>query len=219
MSHLDTLITRHLKELSGAEFKLAVYQYRRLQRRAEVMDTIDSLAKATGLSWRQTQAALRSLAKKGILQVEGRQKHGTRCSLPHTSARSQAKSIPTRPDRTRRKMVTNQAPQSIESVPAEAKASSRPTPAVQLGSSVATAPPSSQELEQKAKAAEAQRLACKLMDMRGQIDTKNFNLLLQCADGDLDRLLARLQRLAQRHYNFDNFLMLCAQVSHMVVVR
>jgi len=62
MSHLDTLITRHLKELSGAEFKLAVYQYRRLQRRAEVMDTIDSLANATGLSWRHTQTALRSLA-------------------------------------------------------------------------------------------------------------------------------------------------------------
>jgi hypothetical protein len=83
MSNLHLLIDRRIMDLSGAEFKLAVYLYRRLERRPEVVTTVDQLAKATGLSWRQTQTALRSLNKKAILRVDGRRRSGTHAaSLP-----------------------------------------------------------------------------------------------------------------------------------------
>ena len=64
MMFWDRLITDHLPELSGAEFKLAVYLYYRLRRRIEITCTIQELADATGLSWRRTQSALQSLAEK-----------------------------------------------------------------------------------------------------------------------------------------------------------
>jgi len=45
------------------------------------------------------------------------------------------------------------------------------------------------------------------------------SLLLQAADGKLDRLLARLQKLVGEGFWTDNFNLLCARVGQMVTVR
>ena len=70
MSKLHSLIQRRIKDLTGAEFKLAVYLYCRLGDQPEITTTVAELAQATGLSWRQTQSALRSLDKKAVLRVD-----------------------------------------------------------------------------------------------------------------------------------------------------
>ena len=82
MSYLHSLITDHIRNLSGVEFKIAAYLYRRLERQKQVSENIHAIATATGLSWRQTQSALRKLAEKGVLQVDSVKHLGTRCRLP-----------------------------------------------------------------------------------------------------------------------------------------
>jgi hypothetical protein len=66
MNSLDTLIKDHIQDLSGAEFKLAVYLYRRLQRRTEI--TTEVLLKGSGRSasgFSRTYASATSSGRSG----------------------------------------------------------------------------------------------------------------------------------------------------------
>ena len=78
------LVEARLAELTGAEFKIIVYVYRRCRKRRgrEVEISIAELAAATGLSWRQTQSVLQRLARKGFLSVSGGKGRKSRCSWP-----------------------------------------------------------------------------------------------------------------------------------------
>jgi hypothetical protein len=58
---------------AGAEFKIASYLCRQLEKQEVVGTTITALSRATGVSWRQTQACLQSLAKDGVLLVRSQQ--------------------------------------------------------------------------------------------------------------------------------------------------
>jgi len=82
MTYLRRLIADHICELGGAEFKLAAYLYDRLEQEEQISEEIETFARATGVSWRQTQTALRSLAQKGILEVDSTPRRGTSCRLP-----------------------------------------------------------------------------------------------------------------------------------------
>ena len=91
--------------------------------------------------------------------------------------------------------------------PAEAKTNISPT-----------APPL-QELERIQKAEQVQRIVGTLMDTRDLMTPLDSQMLLRAADGNLDRLLARLQTLVSQRLRFDNFLLLCSAVRRMVLVR
>lgn len=69
-------------DLTGAEFKISSYLYRQLETQEVVETTITTLSRATGVSWRQTQACLQSLAEQGVLRVHCRKGYGTECRLP-----------------------------------------------------------------------------------------------------------------------------------------
>jgi hypothetical protein len=71
MRTLAWLVKHHLRKLTGAQFKIAAYLYRRLQRHGELKIRTKDLAAATGLSVGSAQAASNSLAKQSILLVEG----------------------------------------------------------------------------------------------------------------------------------------------------
>jgi hypothetical protein len=71
MRTLAWLVRHHLRNLTGAQFKMAAYLYRRLQRNAELTIRTKDLAEATGLSVGSAQAASNGLAKQSILLVEG----------------------------------------------------------------------------------------------------------------------------------------------------
>jgi hypothetical protein len=227
-SYLDTLIAHHMPELSGAEFKIAVYLWRQLQHRTEIATDIDTVAKATGVSWRQSQFALRSLDRKGILRLESRKKVGTLCSIPGEKGRSKAQSDTSRSKTTRRPRPVRRsspvpqahAPTGSGSARSKLSLASAPAPeAVKVQPTVALASPSPQELELAAKGDQARRLASTLMDLRPLITREDFSMLLQCADGELDRLLARLRKLIQQGSRFDSSRHLGAEVRRMVLVR
>ena len=82
MNYLHSLITDHIRSLSGAEFKIAAYAYRRLESQKQITCKIGELADATGLSWRQAQSALKRLRERGILDVDSTPGRGTCCRLP-----------------------------------------------------------------------------------------------------------------------------------------
>jgi hypothetical protein len=84
---------------------------------------------------------------------------------------------------------------------------------------VALAPPAPKELEAAAKTYQARTIASTLMDRRRLIALEEFDMLLQCADGVIDRLLARLQKLLKQGSRFDNPLHLGAEIRTMVLVR
>jgi hypothetical protein len=44
-TYLHTLIAHHIRDLSGAEFKIAAYLYHRLERRKQVSEILTSLPK------------------------------------------------------------------------------------------------------------------------------------------------------------------------------
>jgi hypothetical protein len=71
MRTLNWLVKHHLRKLTGAQFKMAAYLYRRLQRHGELTIRTKNLAETTGLSVGSAQAASNSLAKQSILIVEG----------------------------------------------------------------------------------------------------------------------------------------------------
>ena len=83
MSRLQKLIDDgSFANLSGAEFKVAAYLYRLLERRSSLTIRIEDVSRATGVSWRQTQAALQSLARQGFLVIASGGGRGARYSLP-----------------------------------------------------------------------------------------------------------------------------------------
>ena len=82
MNYLHSLITDHIRSLSGAEFKIAAYAYRRLESQEQITCKIGELADATGVSWRQAQSALKRLRERGILDVDSTPGRGTCCRLP-----------------------------------------------------------------------------------------------------------------------------------------
>jgi hypothetical protein len=83
MSTLHELIDDgSIANLSGAEFKVAACLYRLLERRSPLTIRIEDVSRATGVSWRQTQAALQSLARKGVLVIARGGGRGARYSLP-----------------------------------------------------------------------------------------------------------------------------------------
>jgi len=79
---MSEFLDRFMPELTGAEFKIASYLCGQLEKQAVVDTTITALSRATGVSWRHTQACLQSLAKAGVLLVYSRKGHGIECRLP-----------------------------------------------------------------------------------------------------------------------------------------
>ena len=88
---LDRLIDGWLGKLSGAEFKLAAYLYRNIGRRRKepLSMSIAALAAAAGISWRQTQAALKKLDKLGIILRTGGRGRITCVQLPGSATTNQ----------------------------------------------------------------------------------------------------------------------------------
>jgi len=82
MSALGRLVDEHLRELSGAEFKVAAYLYRRLERRQQVEMTVAELGVAVGVSAKQTYTVLLKLRNSGLLQVASRRGQTSQFSLP-----------------------------------------------------------------------------------------------------------------------------------------
>jgi hypothetical protein len=68
---LTWLVDQQIQKLTGAQFKLAAYLYRRLQRNPELTIRAKDLAKATGLSEKSAQSVSRYLEKQNILAVNG----------------------------------------------------------------------------------------------------------------------------------------------------
>jgi hypothetical protein len=79
---MSELLDRFLPDLTGAEFKIASYLCHRLEKQVVVDTTITALSRATGVSWRHTQACLQNLAQKGVLVVRSRKGCCTECRLP-----------------------------------------------------------------------------------------------------------------------------------------
>ena len=79
---MSEFLDRFMPALTGAEFKIASYLCGQLEKQAVVDTTITALSRATGVSWRHTQACLQSLAKAGVLLVYSRKGHGIECLLP-----------------------------------------------------------------------------------------------------------------------------------------
>ena len=80
--HLRQLIEKRMGMLTGAEFKIAVYLYAQLRPGIPRTMRIADLAQATGMSWRQTQSAVKTLAGKGCLNVASRRGRRTQFWLP-----------------------------------------------------------------------------------------------------------------------------------------
>jgi hypothetical protein len=85
---MSEFLDRFMPELTGAEFKIASYLCGQLEKQAVVDTTIAALSRATGLSWRHTQACVQSLAKKDVLLIHSRKGHGIECRLPVAVATS-----------------------------------------------------------------------------------------------------------------------------------
>jgi hypothetical protein len=68
---LTWLVDQQIKKLTGAQFKLAAYLFRYLQRKPALTIRAIDLVTATGLSEKTVQAASRHLAKQNILAVTG----------------------------------------------------------------------------------------------------------------------------------------------------
>lgn len=80
--------------------------------------------------------------------------------------------------------------------------------------------PTAEELDRLQKAGQVQvgtLMGTKDKDLMTLQDSQRLQL---AADGNIDRLLARLQRLVQEERgSFNNFRLLCAEVQRMVLVR
>lgn len=94
MSALDRLVDKHLRELSGAEFKVAAYLYRRLERRQQVEMTIAELGLAVGVSTKRSYSVLLKLRNDGLLQVASRRGQTSQFSLPMVSRSSSGRASP-----------------------------------------------------------------------------------------------------------------------------
>jgi hypothetical protein len=68
---LTWLVDQQIQNLTGAQFKLAAYLYRRLQRKPELTIRAKDLAKATGLSEKSVRSTSNHLAKQNLLDVTG----------------------------------------------------------------------------------------------------------------------------------------------------
>jgi DNA-binding MarR family transcriptional regulator len=68
---LTWLVDQQIQKLTGAQFKLAAYLYRHLQRKPELTIRAKDLATATGLSLKSADSASRHLEKQNILAVTG----------------------------------------------------------------------------------------------------------------------------------------------------
>jgi len=238
MSRLHRLVADHIRELSGAQFKIAVYLLCRLEHRREVRTDIETLAQATGVSWRQTQSALRKLAKKGILRIESRRHRGTVCSLPAVSdgtragqstSPSRRRSTPQHSKRlsavpadarpaapTRKTMPATPIPVASESVEAGPRVMA-PAP-VPPSTTTASAAPAGQYDGQAAKEREAHGLVRKLLRRRYNVAPTEFQSMVDNADGNLDRLIKRLRDLAD--YNqYETVAELCAAIRSLVLIR
>src|ERR1035437_8070077 len=82
MRYLNQLVDDHLPSLAGAEFKVAAFLYRRLERRQLVEMTIAELALATGVCAKQVHVVAKHLRNTGLLRIESRRGHATKYSLP-----------------------------------------------------------------------------------------------------------------------------------------
>src|ERR1035437_2450441 len=82
MSYLYQLVDDHLPSLAGAEFKVAAFLYRRLERRQIVEMTIAELARATGVCAKQVHVVAKHLRNSGLLRIESRRGYATKYSLP-----------------------------------------------------------------------------------------------------------------------------------------
>src|ERR1035437_2459370 len=85
MSYLNQLVDEHLQSLAGAEFKVAAFLYRRLERRDLVEMTIAELAAATGVCAKQVHVVAKHLRNSGLLRIESRRGCATKYSLPSAS--------------------------------------------------------------------------------------------------------------------------------------
>jgi hypothetical protein len=68
---LTWLVDQQIQKLTGAQFKVAAYLFRHLQRKPELTIRAKDLVTATGLSEKSVQSASRYLAKQNILAVTG----------------------------------------------------------------------------------------------------------------------------------------------------
>ena len=218
-----------MQKLSGAEFKVAAYVCHALARQPQLIVKIRALAVATGLSWRQTQSVLRSLAGKGILQVDSRRNRDTRCSLPPGfraatnpthSRTSRGSSVAKRSDQASPPAPSVQSVQTakiapVAMVPTQKAAAVEATVEPKTG---AVAPPPKNR-ERSSQEEQVQRMVNTLMGSRGDMTSQDFHRLLSAADGILGRLLSRLQRVVKEEHKFDNFILLCSVVRSLVLIR
>ena len=94
MSALGRLVDKHLRELSGAEFKVAAYLYRRLERRQQVEMTIAELGLAAGVSTKQAYTVLLNLENSGLLRVASRRGRTSQFSLPASDGATSMRTSP-----------------------------------------------------------------------------------------------------------------------------
>jgi hypothetical protein len=227
LDNLHTLVANHVQELSGAEFKVAAYVCHALARQPQLIVKIRALAVATGLSWRQTQSVLRSLAGKGILQVDSRRNRDTRCSLP-PGFRAATNPTRSRTSRARTERSDQASPpalsvQSVQTakiapiamVPTQKAA----TVEADVEAKTGAVEPTPKNRERSSQEEQVQRMVNTLMGSRGDMRSQDFQSLLSAADGMLGRLLSRLQRLVKEEHKFDNFILLCSVVRSLVLIR
>ena len=239
---LQRLVAEQMQKLSGSEFKVAAYLYWRLETRRNFKTTIDHLQKACGLSWRQTQTALKRLsAKPEILHIESRTRGGTVCMLPQPLRARRAETPRKVPVKSVNTPLTQQpetvcippavqegpppVPVSISPLAGKSALPQHSPPNASLPGS--TANPENDRFQQ---AEEVQELVHALMHTTGEMKLDDFQYLVQAADGNLDRLLRRLQRLLNQYdqsfksFNglkppaFDNFRLLCSEIRRMIVL-
>jgi hypothetical protein len=70
-----------------------------------------------------------------------------------------------------------------------------------------------------AKAEEVEQLFCALMQLHREIQLEEFKSLLTAADGNLDRLVARLRQLLKEEHKFNNFIVLANTVRQLHWIR
>ena len=209
---LASLIQNHLQTLSGAEFKVAVYLYWRLQKEPEVITTVKGVAEATGLSPRRTQFALARLNQQGILRIESRQNHGTSCRLPAFPEDKTDKTMATPAAKSSLTMTPPPLPNTAEPVSPPFLPSIQNSPQTQPGICESGAGQERQEQEIK-------KLIRTLMDWRHDITPADLHWILVNASAEPDVLLARLRSLIPQKRIFDSLLLLCAELRRIVWVR
>jgi hypothetical protein len=188
MGRLGSLIDDHIRELTGVEFKLAVYLYRRLEQKAgsAILEIkIADIARAAGVSPKQTQTALKALEKQGVLLVDSGRGRTTRCSLPP---------LP------RRLAATQPAPSSPSRSP------SSPLPAGKRSRTGSRSPIP----EANAGDADLLQLLVKAYDSADEALLKDLDVVA----GGRERLKQCLRFMAERRIAYETADLLCAAVGH-----